>query len=114
MKIEIIYYNSGFMEFKNRYCTKKFLKVLGKIACMTMGICISMGCTSVLAEPNIEAVIARADRMGRMIWKILLTIGYWAAVIYGSKDMIADLGSADLKSIVKTGIKYLIGFAIIL
>lgn len=113
MKIEIIYHNSTIEELRNKYNTRKNIKILKKIAGLTIGLCLTMGYTSVLATPNIEETIATADRMGRMVWKILLAIGYWAAAIYGTKDMIADFGSSDLKGLVKTGIKYLVGFAII-
>jgi hypothetical protein len=115
MKIEVIYYNETLRSFKKRFYTRKNLKTLVKITSITLGICIAMGSTSVLAaDPSaIENSIAKADRMGRMIWKILLSIGYWAAAIYATKDMIADMSNNDVKEIVKTGVKYLVGYACI-
>jgi hypothetical protein len=115
MKIVFICYNERLRSLKNRYCTQKNLKALKKIVCMTVGICIVMGSTKVLAaDPSaIEQSIEKADRLGRMVWKILLSIGYWAAAIYATKDMIADMSNSDVKEIVKTGVKYLVGYACI-
>lgn len=115
MKIEVIYYNERFNKFKNKYFTKKNIKTLAKITGITLGLCIVMGTTNVLAaDPEaIEKSIAKADKMGKMIWKILLSIGYWAAAIYATKDMIADMSNNDVKEIVKTGVKYLVGYACI-
>lgn len=115
MKIEVIYYNEKLRGLKNKYCTQKNIKALRKIVCMTVGICIVMGSTQVLAaDPSaVEKSIEKADKLGRMVWKILLSIGYWAAAIYATKDMIADMSNNDVKEIVKTGVKYLVGYACI-
>lgn len=115
MKIEIICYNHKLRNFKENYCTQKNMRILKKVASLTVGLCLTFGCTHVLAaDPSaIEVSIAKADKMGRTIWKILLSIGYWAAAIYATKDMIADMSNSDVKEIVKTGVKYLIGYACI-
>lgn len=115
MKIEVLYYNEKLSNLKRKYVTQKNIRALKKIVCMTVGICIVMGSTKVLAaDPSaIEKSIEKADRLGRMVWKILLSIGYWAAAIYATKDMIADMSNSDVKEIVKTGVKYLVGYALI-
>ncbi|QAT40811.1 hypothetical protein [Clostridium sp. JN-9] len=115
MKIEIICCNNKLNNLKKRYCTRKNVRILRDITSITIGLCITFGCTHVLAaDPSaIDVSIAKADKMGRTIWKILLSIGYWAAAIYATKDMIADMSNSDVKEVVKTGVKYLIGYACI-
>lgn len=115
MKIEIICYNDKFNNLKKKYCTQRNIMMLKKVVSITVGLCITLGCTHVFAaDPSsIEVSIAKADKMGRTVWKILLSIGYWAAAIYATKDMIADMSNSDVKEIVKTGVKYLIGYACI-
>jgi hypothetical protein len=113
MNISIIYYNSKITNLKSKYCTKKNLKTLSKIAAVTIGITIMTGNVPILAATNIDKSIKTANDIGSAAWKILLTVGYWACAIYASKDMIADMGSSDIKEIVKTGTKYLVGYAFI-
>lgn len=117
MSISIIYYNKGVSKIKQRfdnYNVRRLFKITYKILGITIGICIMTGHFSVIAYASgIDKSLAKADQMGRSIWKILLSIGYWVCAIYASKDMIADMASSDIKEIVKTAIKYLVGYALI-
>lgn len=114
MNISIIYYNSKVTNLKKKYFTKNNLMMLNKIAAITIGVTIMTGNVPVLASTNIDKSINTANDIGKAAWKILLTVGYWACAIYASKDMIADMGSADIKEIAKTGTKYLFGYAFIM
>ncbi|MDP4143164.1 MAG: hypothetical protein Q8936_01600 [Bacillota bacterium] len=92
--------------------TKKLLFTVAKISFMVVSLCLTQGSLHVLAA-GVDDNIAKANKMGLAMWKIMLTIGYWAAAIFASKDMITDLGNSDIKQIVRTGVKYLVGYAFI-